>query len=85
MKGRRLPIIKATYVLISHHTSVTREQRYHETDARDRRRNDDLTEEYRRITKQYNDMQAKFRHFEIADNKRYEQVSTMPSQAPHMS
>lgn len=50
-------------------------QRYQDTDARDRRRNDDLTDDYRRITKQYNDMQAKFRHFEIADNRRYEQAS----------
>ncbi|CAN0383699.1 unnamed protein product, partial [Scytosiphon promiscuus] len=36
-----------------------------------------LTEEFRRITKQYNDMQAKFRHFEISDNNRYEQVWSM--------
>ncbi|CAM9689132.1 unnamed protein product [Ascophyllum nodosum] len=52
-------------------------QRYQETDARDRRRNGELTDDYRRITKQYKDMQAKFRHFEIADSKRYEQVWAM--------
>ncbi|CAM9701106.1 unnamed protein product, partial [Laminaria digitata] len=49
-------------------------QRYQETDARDKKRNEELTEEFRRITKQYNDMQAKFRHFEVADNSRYDQV-----------
>lgn len=49
-------------------------QRYQETDTRDKKRNEELTEEFRRITKQYNDMQAKFRHFEISDNNRYEQV-----------
>ena len=50
-------------------------KRYQETDARDKKRNEELTEEFRRITKQYNDMQAKFRHFEVADNNRYDQVS----------
>ena len=49
-------------------------KRYQETDARDKKRNEELTEEFRRITKQYNDMQAKFRHFEVADNNRYDQV-----------
>ena len=34
-------------------------QRYHETNTRDRKKNDELTEEYRRITKQYKDLQAK--------------------------
>ncbi|CAM9539637.1 unnamed protein product [Pylaiella littoralis] len=52
-------------------------QRYQETDTRDKKRNEELTEEFRRITKQYNDMQAKFRHFEISDNNRYEQVWAM--------
>lgn len=51
-------------------------KRYQETDTRDKKRNEELTEEFRRITKQYNDMQAKFRHFEISDNNRYEQVCT---------
>jgi len=52
-------------------------QRFHENDARDRRRNDDLTDEYRRITKQYKDLQSKFRHFELSDNTRFEQVGPM--------
>ena len=52
-------------------------QKYQETDTRDRKKNDELTEEYRRITKQYKDLQAKFRHFEISDKKRFEQVWSM--------
>ena len=39
--------------------------RYHETDARDRKKNDELTDQYRSITKQYKDLQSKFRHFEV--------------------
>ncbi|CAM9946191.1 unnamed protein product, partial [Phaeothamnion confervicola] len=52
-------------------------QRHAETDARDRRRNDELTEDYRRITRQYKDLQAKFRHFEVADNERHGQIWAM--------
>jgi len=51
--------------------------RYKETDARDRKRNDDLTEGYRTITKQYKDLQNKFRHFEVADNKRFDELWAM--------
>lgn len=51
--------------------------KYHETDARDRKKNDELTEEYRRITKQYRDLQSKFRHFELADNRRFEEIWLM--------
>jgi len=39
--------------------------------------NQELTDEYRRITKQYKDLQNKFRHFEVADNDRYQQVWDM--------
>jgi len=55
-------------------TLSTMVQRYHETDTRDRKRNEELTEEYRRITKQYKDLQAKFRHFEVSDNKQFEEL-----------
>ncbi|KAK7242829.1 dynein regulatory complex subunit [Aureococcus anophagefferens] len=48
--------------------------KYQETDARDRKKNDELTEEYRRITKQYRDLQAKFRHFEVSDKQRFDKV-----------
>ena len=50
---------------------------YTTTDARDRHLNQELTEEYRRITKQYKDLQTKFRHFEIADNQKYQDVWNM--------
>ena len=48
--------------------------KYHKDDARDRKKNEDLSEEYRRITKQYKDLQSKFRNFELADNKKFEAV-----------
>ncbi|GMH61183.1 hypothetical protein TrRE_jg1767 [Triparma retinervis] len=51
--------------------------KYHKDDARDRKKNEDLSEEYRRITKQYKDLQSKFRHFELADNKKFEAVWSM--------
>jgi dynein regulatory complex protein 1 len=51
--------------------------KYHKDDARDRKKNEDLSEEYRRITKQYKDLQSKFRHFELADNKKFEAVWNM--------
>ena len=50
--------------------------RYHETDARDRKKNDELTDQYRSITKQYKDLQSKF-SFELADNKRFDQLWAM--------
>jgi dynein regulatory complex protein 1 len=52
-------------------------QRYTQQDAESRHKNQELTEEYRRITKQYKDLQSKFRHFEIADNRRYREVWAM--------
>lgn len=52
-------------------------QKYHEKDHTDRKRNDELTEEYRRITKQYKDLQAKFRHFEVSDNNKFDELWSM--------
>ena len=49
-------------------------QKYQEFDLRDKRKNDELSEDYRRITKQYKDLQAKFRHFELADNRKFEEI-----------
>ena len=51
--------------------------RYAELETTERKKNDELTEEYNRITKQYKDLQAKFRHFETLDNKRYEDLFSM--------
>jgi dynein regulatory complex protein 1 len=62
---------KLTKLKDSLNTLVTR---YQESDGRDRKRNDELTEEYRRITRQYKDLQSKFRHFEQADNAKYQEV-----------
>ncbi|KAG5186134.1 sperm tail-domain-containing protein [Tribonema minus] len=54
--------------------------RHAETEARDRRRNEELTEEYRRVTRHYRDLQAKFRHFEASDNARYDAVWSLHQQ-----
>mmetsp|Transcript_9485 Transcript_9485/g.27918 ORF Transcript_9485/g.27918 Transcript_9485/m.27918 type:complete len:710 (-) Transcript_9485:100-2229(-) len=51
--------------------------RYQDMESSERRKNDELTEEYNRITKQYKDLQAKFRHFEMLDNRRYEELFSM--------
>jgi len=52
-------------------------QKYQEFDLRDKKKNDELSEDYRRITKQYKDLQAKFRHFELADNRKFEEIWSM--------
>jgi len=48
-------------------------QKYNTQDTKHKQINQELTDEYRRITKQYKDLQNKFRHFEVADNDRYQQ------------
>jgi dynein regulatry complex protein 1 len=52
-------------------------QKYNTQDAKHKQVIQELTDEYRRITKQYKDLQNKFRHFEVADNDRYQQVWDM--------
>ncbi|KAH9106648.1 hypothetical protein AeMF1_017788 [Aphanomyces euteiches] len=52
-------------------------QKYTQTDAAQRHQNTDLTEEYRRITKQYKDLQVKYQHFEDHDAQKYDQVAAM--------
>lgn len=51
--------------------------RFTEMEAVDSRTNHDLTEDYRSLTIKYKDLQAKFRHFEIADTTKYDEVWTM--------
>eukprot|EP00753_Platysulcus_tardus_P020396 PLAT8022.1.p1 GENE.PLAT8022.1~~PLAT8022.1.p1 ORF type:complete len:735 (+),score=402.47 PLAT8022.1:42-2207(+) len=51
--------------------------KYMEMDAAYKQRNMALTEEYRKVTKQYKDLQIKFRHFEAADHRKYEEVWAM--------
>lgn len=66
---RRLNKLKA-YL----NTLVTR---FTEMEAVDSKTNHDLTEDYRSLTLKYKDLQAKFRHFEIADTTKYEEVWNM--------
>ena len=43
----------------------------------DKKENAELTEDYRRLTSKYKDLQAKFRHFETADTMKYNEVWAM--------
>lgn len=52
-------------------------KKYSTSDKAFKQRNAELTEEYRRITKQYRDLQHKFRHFEAADNAKFQEVWAM--------
>lgn len=52
-------------------------QKYQKTDKEFRQENITLTEEYRRITESFKDLQSKFRHFEISDGKRYREMWAM--------
>src|SRR5690606_36723244 len=49
-------------------------------DRVDSRKNDELTEDYRRLTHKYKDLQSKFRHFEVADSEKYNEVWQMHEQ-----
>lgn len=51
--------------------------RYHEISSADARTNTDLTEDYRRLTQKYKDLQAKFRHFEVADTIKFDEIWNM--------
>jgi len=48
--------------------------RFNEMDEKDSKTNSDLTEDYRRLTQKYKDLQAKFRHFELSDTAKFEEV-----------
>jgi dynein regulatry complex protein 1 len=51
--------------------------KYAEIEAADTKLNNELTEDYRNLTQKYKDLQSKFRHFEIADTGKYEEVWAM--------
>lgn len=51
--------------------------RYHEISTADARTNTELTEDYRRLTQKYKDLQAKFRHFEVADTIKFDEIWNM--------
>jgi dynein regulatry complex protein 1 len=51
--------------------------KYTEMETADNKTNSELTEDYRRLTHKYKDLQAKFRHFEVADTQKYQEIWTM--------
>jgi dynein regulatory complex protein 1 len=51
--------------------------KFTEMDTLDSRTNNELTEDYRSLTLKYKDLQAKFRHFEVADTTKYDEVWAM--------
>jgi dynein regulatory complex protein 1 len=51
--------------------------RYHEISTADARTNTELTEDYRRLTQKYKDLQAKFRHFEVSDTIKFDEIWSM--------
>jgi dynein regulatry complex protein 1 len=48
--------------------------KYSQMNALDAKTNNDLTDDYRRLTQKYKDLQAKFRHFEVADTQKFDEV-----------
>lgn len=53
---------------------------YTKHDKKFRQKNVELTEEYKRITEQYKDLQLKFRHFQDRDHKKYCEIWDMNEQ-----
>jgi dynein regulatory complex protein 1 len=51
--------------------------RYADSDKKFQDENVRLTEEYRRVTEQFKDLQAKYRHFELADIRKFQEVWAM--------
>jgi dynein regulatry complex protein 1 len=51
--------------------------KFHEMETADNKMNNDLTEDYRRLTSKYKNLQSKFRYFEVSDTHKYEEVWSM--------
>lgn len=51
--------------------------KFNDMEALDSKTNSELTEDYRRLTQKYKDLQSKFRHFEMADTSKFEEVWRM--------
>ena len=51
--------------------------RYADMEGADSKTNNDLSEDYRSLTRKYKELQAKFRHFEVADSVKYDDVWAM--------
>mmetsp|Transcript_21756 Transcript_21756/g.38264 ORF Transcript_21756/g.38264 Transcript_21756/m.38264 type:complete len:675 (-) Transcript_21756:124-2148(-) len=54
--------------------------RYNREDAKFKHQNMDLTDEYKRLTRQFKDLQEKYHHFEQADEKKFREVWEMNEQ-----
>ena len=51
--------------------------KYQEMSTMDQKMNHELTSDYRSLTRKYKDLQAKFRHFEVSDTQKYDEVWMM--------
>ena len=51
--------------------------KYGKTDRQHKQENMDLTDEYRRITEQFQDLQSKFHHFQVADANKFDEIWAM--------
>ena len=51
--------------------------KYSKTDKQFKQENMDLTDEYRRITEQFQDLQGKYSHFQTSDSRKYDEVWSM--------
>jgi len=51
--------------------------KYTKTDKQYKQNNIELTDEYRRITEQFQDLQGKYRHFQMSDAKKFDEVWAM--------
>ena len=66
---RKLTKLKDTLsVLVTKHTEMS---------ASDQKTNAELTSDYRSLTRKYKELQAKFRHFEVSDTQKYDEVWLM--------
>jgi len=66
---RKLTKLKDTLsVLVTKHTEMS---------ATDQKTNTELTSDYRSLTRKYKELQAKFRHFEVSDTQKYDEVWLM--------
>jgi dynein regulatory complex protein 1 len=51
--------------------------KYTKTDKQYKQENMDLTDEYRRITEQFQDLQGKYKHFEASDARKFDEIWSM--------
>ena len=52
-------------------------QKYSKTDKQYKQQNVELSDEYRRITEQFQDLQSKYKHFQASDAKKFDEVWAM--------